>query len=133
MRAGGEQGDRQRSVFVGDVEVAQATEVSDGDSTANVELVTADSVLDRWGGERRAGLESGLEGLKRSPTICRAGVEDEPGSRLGLAAASSASRSGGSARLCRRSGGDKDSSAWTRFPIGRAPIRARPGPCVVCR
>src|SRR5260370_18998656 len=71
MRAGGEQGDRQRSVFVGDVEVAQATEVSDGDSTATVELVTADSVLARWGGERRAGLESGLEGLKRSPTIGR--------------------------------------------------------------
>src|SRR5260370_28249685 len=71
MRSGDEQGDRQPSVFVADVEVAQATEVSEGDSTATVELVTADSVLDRWGGERRAGLESGLEGLKRSPTIDR--------------------------------------------------------------
>src|SRR5260370_38390803 len=114
MRSGDEQGDRQPSVFVADVEVAQATEVSDGDSTASVELVTADSVLDRGGGERRAGLESGLEGLKRSPTIDRSmrsllvvveaeggglGVKVSPAPGWGLALVVGAPSPGGAACL----------------------------------
>src|SRR5665213_435226 len=72
MRTGKQEGDGAASMFVADVEVAQTAEVANGHSTAAVELVTTNSVLDRWGEQSRAGFEASLEGLKWSATIDRA-------------------------------------------------------------
>jgi hypothetical protein len=53
------------------MEVAQSAEISDGHSTTTVELVTTNSVLDRWSGHSGTRLEPGLEGLEGNPTVDR--------------------------------------------------------------
>jgi hypothetical protein len=63
---GNQEGDWTALVLVADVDVAESTQIANGDSTAAVELVPTDSVLDGWGEQNRACFESGLEGLERS-------------------------------------------------------------------
>jgi len=72
VRTGNQEGDGAAPVFVADVEVAQSAEVANRHSTAAVELVTTDPVLDRWGEQSGAGFKPGLEGLEWSATVDRA-------------------------------------------------------------
>src|SRR6266699_2733053 len=51
--------------------MSQSAEVSNGDAAAAVELVTTDSVLNRWGEQSRAGFQPSLEGLEWSAPIDR--------------------------------------------------------------
>src|SRR5437879_2237809 len=46
-----------RPVFLADMDVTQSPEAANRDSTAVVELVTTDSVRDRWGEQSWAGFE----------------------------------------------------------------------------